>query len=113
MLFSYLLSALYLVIILCILFICTSDVLYTHTLNGSLSDDSEFVRPDIGCFLILFRCSLRWYASQGVGVSPYLIMVFLSFLPSCYFLILDISDSVVILVLHLYDIIHGWLYVIL
>ena len=47
------------------------------------------------------------------GVSLYLIPVFLSFLPSCYFLILDISGSVFIPVLDLYDIMRGCLYVIL
>ena len=29
-----------------------------YTLIGSLSDDSEFVRLDIGGFILLFRCSM-------------------------------------------------------
>ena len=113
MLFSYLMSVVYLVIILCTLFICMSTSLYTHTLTGSLFDDPGFARPDIRCFLILFRCSMTPYASQEAGVSSCLILVFLSFLPSCYFLILDISDSIVIPVLYLYDIMRGCLCVIL
>ena len=96
-LFSYLMTVVYLVIILCILFICTSFPLYIHT-HRSLSDDPGFVRPDIGRLFLLFRCSLRPYASRRAGASPYSIPVFLSFLPSYYFLILVISDLAVILV---------------
>ena len=83
---------------------------FSHTLTGSLSDDPKFVLPDIRYFLILFRCLLRPYASRGAGVSLSIDSVFLSFLPSCYFLILDISGSVVIPVLYLYDIMRGCLY---
>ena len=86
---------------------------YTHTLNGSLSDGPEFARPDIGRFLILFRCSMRPHSSRGARVSLFLVLVFLSLLPSYYFLIFDISDPVVIPVLDVYDIIRGCLYVIL
>ena len=109
-------------VILCLqfilLFLCAHclyarALLFTHTLIGSLSDDHEFVRPDIGRFLILFRCSMRLYTSRGAGLSSYLIPVFLSFLPSCYFLILDILDSVVIPVLYLYNVMRGCSYVIL
>jgi len=50
---------------------------FSYTLTGSLSDDLGFAHPNIGCFLILFRCSLSSYASQGAGISPYLIQVFL------------------------------------
>ena len=88
-------------------------LLHTHILTGSLSYDPGFVRLDIGRFLILFRCLMRPYALRGAGVSLYLIPVFLSFLPLCYFLILDISDSVVIPVLYLYNIMRECLYVIL
>ena len=55
MLFSYLLSVVYLVIILCTLFICTSSPLYTHTLTRSLSDDPGFARPDIGRFVSIVQ----------------------------------------------------------
>jgi len=106
MLISYLQSADYLVIILCTLFICTSTSLYTHTLTRSLSDDPGFVRPDIGRLISFVQVF-------DETVHPYLIPVFLSFLPSCYFLVLDISDSVVIPVLYLYAIIRGCLFVIL
>ena len=69
---------------------------FTHTLTRSLSDDPRFARPDIGRFVSKCRCTMRLYASRRAGASPYLIPVFLSFLPSYYFLILVISDSVVI-----------------
>ena len=55
MLFIYLPSAVYLVIILCTLFICTSSPLYTHTLTRSLSDDPGFARPDIGRFVSIVQ----------------------------------------------------------
>ena len=44
-------TAVYLVIILCALFICTNSPLYTHTLIRSLSDDPGFARLDIGRFV--------------------------------------------------------------
>ena len=56
---------------------------------------------------------MRPYILRGAGASPYSILVFLSFLPSYYFLILVISDSVIIPALYLYDIMCGCLYVIL
>ena len=86
---------------------------FTHTLTRSLSDDPGFARPDIGRFVFIVRCSMRPYASRGPGASSYLILVFLYFLCSCYFLILDISVLVVILILNSYDIMRGCLYVIL
>jgi len=86
---------------------------FTHILIRSLSDDPEFARPDIGCLFLLCRCSMRPYTLRRAGASSYSIPVFLSFLPSYYFLILVISDSVVIPVLHLYDIMRGCLYMIL
>ena len=58
------------------------------------------------------RCFMRLYASRGPGASPYLTLVSLSFLPSYYFLILDISVSFVIPLLYPY-IMHGCLYVLL
>ena len=98
MLISYLMTVVYLVIILCTLFICTSFP-FTHTLTRSLSDDPGFVRPDMDALFLLFRCSLRPYASRRVRASPYSISVFLSFLSSYYFLILVILDSFVIPIL--------------
>ena len=86
---SYLLSVVYLVIILCTLFICTSSSLYTHTLTRSLSDDPGFARPDIGRYVSIVQVSMRLYASRRAGASPYSIMVFLPlFIPvSILFLI--------------------------
>ena len=86
---------------------------YTHTLTRSLSDDPRFARSDIGRFVSIvqvFDETVRFVRSWSFS---YLIPVFLSFLPSYYFLVLDISDSVVISVLYLYDIMRGHLYVIL
>ena len=79
-------------------------IIYMHelsslnTLTRSLSDDPGFVVQILDALFLLFRCSLRLYASRRAGASPYSIPVFLSFLPSYYFLILVISDSDVILV---------------
>ena len=94
---------------LCTLFICTSSPLYTHT------HQVAFWRPVqiLDALFLLCKCSRRRYASQRAGASPYLILVFLSFLSSYYFLILVISDSFVISVLYSYDIMHGCLYVLL
>jgi len=58
----------------------------------------------LDALFLLCRCSMRLYASQRAGDSTYSISVFLSFLLSCYFLILVISDSIVILVFDSYDI---------
>ena len=112
MLFSYLIFAVSLVIILCTLFICTSSPLYTHSLGRFLTTLDLHVQI-LDALFLLCRCPMRLYALRGAGRSPYSIPVFLSFLPSYYFLILVISDSVVIPVLHLYDIMCGCLYVIL
>ena len=85
-LFSYLMFAVYLVILLCTLFICTSSPLYTHTLTRSLSDDPGFARPDIGRLILLFRCSLSSYALRGVwslSLPDTGILIPLAFLYSC------------------------------
>ena len=66
--FSYLISAVYLVIILCILFICTGTSPF-HTLTGSLSDDPGFVRPDIGRFVAIIQLFVWSYALRGDRVS--------------------------------------------
>ena len=94
MLFSYFISAVYLVIILCTLFICTSSPLYT-TLTRSFSDDARFARPDIGRFVSIVQVYDETVRFADAGASPYSIPVFLSFLPSYYFLIIVISDSVI------------------
>ena len=112
MLFSYLLSVVYLVIILCTLFICTSSPFYTHSPGRFLTTLNLYVQI-LDALFLLCRCSRRRYASQRAGVSPYSISVFLSFLSSYYFLILVISDSFVISVLYSYDIMRGCLYVLL
>ena len=65
------------VIIIYILFICTSTFLSFYTLIGSLSNNPRFAHPDIWCFISLIRCSLRSYALRGSKISFYLIMVFL------------------------------------
>ena len=104
----------YLVIILCTLFIYTSSPLYTHTHSSGRFLMTLDLRVQIlDALFLLFRCSLRPYASRRAGASSYLIPVFSSLLYFCYFFILDISDSFVILVLDLYDIMRGCLYVIL
>ena len=95
-LFSYLISAVILVIILCTLLICTSFLpLHTHSPGRFLTTLDLHVQI-LDALFLLFRCSLRLYASRSAGNSPYSIAEFLSFLPSYYFLILVISDSVLI-----------------
>ena len=98
MLFIYLPSAVYLIIILCTLFTCTSSPLYTHThtLTRSLSDDLGLARSDIRRFVSIIQVFVETVSSRRARVSPYSILIFLSFLPSYYFLILIISDSVII-----------------
>ena len=114
-LFSYLLSAVYLIIILCTLSACTSSSLYTHTLTRSLSDDPGFVRSDIGCIHFIFQVFDELVASRGVWSFPLLILVFLSSFHSCFCTFLDfcILDLVFTLILYLYDIMRICLYVIL
>ena len=60
-----------------------------YTLIGSLSDDPRFVCLNIGCFILLFRCSMRPYMLRGAGVSLYLFWY--SCLPfySCFYSFLD------------------------
>ena len=59
--------------------ICTRTFSFTlHAHWVTLPDDLGFARPDVGCFISLIRCSLRSYALQGLGVSPFLDLVFLS-----------------------------------
>ena len=95
------------------LFICTStfSLFFTHSLGHFLTTMGLHVQ--IGCFISLIRYSLRSYASWGPRVYLYLVLVFLSLLLSYYFLILDISDSVIFPTLDLHDIMCGYLYVLL
>jgi len=86
--------------------------LHTHSLGRFLTTLNLHVQI-LDALFLLFRCWMIPYILRGAGVSLYLILIFSSLLSSCYFLILDISDSFVIPVLDLYDIIRGCLYVIL
>ena len=86
--------------------------LHTHSPGRFLTTLDLYVQI-LNALFLLFRCSMRTYTSRGAKASLYLIPVFLSFLLSCYLLILDISDLVVISILYLYDIMRGCLYVIL
>ena len=111
MLFSYLLSVVYLIIILCTLVICTSSPLYTHSPGRFLTTLDLHVQI-LDALFLLCMCSRTRHASRRAGASPYSTPV-LSFLSSYYFLILVISDSFVIPVLYSYDIMRGCLYVLL
>jgi len=112
MLFSYLLFAVYLVIILCtFVYIHEYLLLYAHSLSHFLITLDLYVKI-LDAFLY---CSGVWWdrtLHEELELLP-IWFRFLSFLPFCYFLILDISDSVVIPVLYLYDIMCGCLYVLL
>ena len=113
MLFSYLMTAVYLVIILCTLFICTSSSLYTHTLIRSLSNDLGFARPDIGRFIFVaqvFDETVRFAKRWSFSLFDSDILILLAFI---LFSNLVISDPVIILALDSYDIMRGYLYVIL
>ena len=68
----------YLVIILCTLFICTSSPLYTHSPGRFLTTLNLYVQI-LDALFLLFRCSMRPYASRRAGASLYLIPIFLSF----------------------------------
>jgi len=110
--FSYLLSTVYLVIIQCILFICTSTSLYTHTHKVTVWQ--PWIRTSRYWTLCFYYSGVRWDCTLHEELEFLPIWFRYSYLlPSCYFLILDISDSVVILVLYFYDIMRGCLYVIL
>ena len=69
--------------------------LHTHSPGHFLTTLNLHVQI-LDALFLLCRCLMRPYASRRAGASPYLIPVFLSFLPSYYFLILVISDSVFI-----------------
>ena len=84
-----------------------------YTLIGSFSDDPRFAHPDLECFILLIRCSLKSYASRGAEVSFYSILVFLLFFYSGYFLdSLYIASSCYFFIIS-YDILCEHLYVVL
>jgi len=112
MLFSYLMTAIYHVIILCTLFICTSFPLYT-TLTGSLSDDPGFARPDIGRFVSIVQVfveTVRFAKSWSFSLFDSSILILLAFIlfPNSRYIRFSCYSS-----LYLYDIMRGYLYVIL
>jgi len=111
LLISYLLIAIYHVVIVHTVYM-HKHFSFSYTLTGLLFDDPGFVRSDIGRFLILFRCTLSLYASRGAGVSLFLILIHYLFL-FLYFLDSYISDSVFISFIISFDIMRGYLYVIL
>ena len=111
MLFSYLMIAVYLVINLCTLFICTSSSLYT-TLTRSLSDDPGFARPDIGRFVFIvqvFDETVRFARSWMLSL---LILIFLPlFIPVSVLFLIHVYQIQSLFQFILYDIMR--LYVIL
>jgi len=46
-------------IIICTYYMRVQLLLYFYTLIGSVFDDSGFAHPDVGCFILLIRCSMR------------------------------------------------------
>ena len=80
---------------------------FTHTLTRSLSDDPGFARSDIGRFVSIVQVfveTVRFAKSWSFSLFDFGILIFL---PSYYFLILVISDSVVIPVFILWY--HAWM----
>jgi len=65
-----------------------SFILHTH---WSLSVDPEFARSDIGCFMLLIRCSLRSYMFQRAGVSTYSGII--AFFYSCYYSLIPVYQT--------------------
>ena len=83
---------------------------HTHSLGRFLTTlDLDIQILDALSLLLVFDETI--HIARSLSLS--LILVFLSLFSSCYFLILDILDSVAILFLHLYDIMRGCLYMIL
>ena len=95
------------------LLLCTSTFLFTHTHTRSLLTTLDSHVQVIRHFLILFRCSLSSYVSWGAEVSRFCLWYSFSLLPSCYFQILDIHQIQSLFQFFLYDIMRGYLYVIL
>ena len=85
MLFSYPMSAVILVIILCTL-LYARVLLFTHTLTRSLSDDLGFARPDIGRFVSIVQVFDETVRLARNWTLSLLILVFFPFfIPSIIF----------------------------
>ena len=85
----------FILLLFCAHCLYTRALPFTHTLIRSLSDDPEFVRPDIGRFVSIVQVfDETIHIARSLSLS--LILVFLSLLSSCYFLILPLSHSVAI-----------------
>ena len=89
---------------------------FSYTLIRSLSDGPGFARPDIGCFFLLIRSSMRLDMLRGAGVSLYIFWYFcIFFIPvdSVVSLLHYTLLSIIIPFLYSYDILCGHLYVVL
>ena len=113
MLFSYLMFVVYLVIIMCTLFICTSSPFYTHThsLGRFLTTLDLHVQILDACFYCqVFDETVRFVKSWSFSLFDSGILIFLAFIlfsDSRYIRFSCYSS------LYLYDIMRGGLYVIL
>ena len=67
--------------------LCMCTFPFYFNTHWAFSDDPEFAHPNIGCFILLFRCSIRLHMLRGTRVSLFLI-IGISALYSCYLLIL-------------------------
>jgi len=71
---------------------------FYYTLTWLLSDDPRFAHPDIGCFILLFRCSMKLYMLQGAVVSLYLFQYScLPFYSYCFYSFLDSTSLLVVI----------------
>ena len=102
----------YYVIVTYLIIMHEHSSLHTHSPGRFLTTLDLHVQIYDTLFL-LCRCSMRPYALRRARVSPYSIPVFLSFLLSYYFLILVYIRFSCYFSLYLYDIMRGYLYVIL
>jgi len=89
MLFSYRMTSVYLIIILCILFICTSSP-FTHTLTRSLSDDPRFAHPDIGRFVSIVQVFDETVRFARSWILPPFYSGILAFSYSCYYSLIPV-----------------------
>ena len=88
-------------LLLLILFLCTSTFSFTHTLTRSLSDDSEFVRPDIGRFVSIIQVfdeTVFFAKSWSFSLFDSSILI-LSYFPVIFLFSIYVLDSVFIPVL--------------
>ena len=89
MLFNYPMFAVIL-LLFCAHCLYIRAVLFTHTLTRSLSDDPEFARPDIGCFVSIVqvfdetvRFARSWILSPFLFWYSYIFLFLLLFFDSC------------------------------